>query len=345
MNPILQQCLPDLTHEEKIELLDALKAAIAEEMCGEPKDAPCACPHCGSMSFTKKGYGPRRSQRWVCKDCKRTFSAKTKSLFAHSRLSATTWMEFAACTADGLSLRISAARCKVSLPTAWFMRMRICEVMSRRLAPLRAGGFQVDGTYFKTSFSGNHKRSAYFDMPRRAHRNGQDGRRAGGSKTKGYCCVVCGINELGDSFCEIMSLGVPGKAEVSVLLDDYIPQESTVTTDGHLSYGKLSGARKHRVVTCKEINMVNALHSRLESFMRSFHGVATRRIQRYLDWFCYREQFKNSDADRRELLFCHAVKGRYLYTRTLTFLEQRPFLSYWDKRRYAGCTSHLSMVV
>ena len=41
----------------------------------------------------------------------------------------------------------------------------------------------------------------------------------------------------------------------------------------------------------------------------SFHGVATRRLQRYLDWFCYVEQFKHGDMDRRELLFEHEAEG------------------------------------
>ena len=64
--------------------------------------------------------------------------------------------------------------------------------------------------------------------------------------------------------------------------------------------------------------MVNALHSRLEGFLAPFHGVATRRLQRYLDWFCYVEQFKHGDMDRRELLFEHEAEGTYWTTRRMT---------------------------
>jgi len=196
-----------------------------------------------------------------------------------------------------------------------------------------------------TNYSGNSQHSFLFDMPREAHRSGRDGRRAGGTKTQNRSCVVCGINEFGDSFCEIMALGTPYKPVVSLLLEDLIPEGSVVVTDGHLSYGELDGLREHRIAESKEINMVNALHSRLKDFMRPFHGVATRRLQRYLDWFCYREQFKSSDADRRDLLFRHGVEGRYVYTRSLTFQECRPFLDYLGRRRYAGWTGHMSTVV
>ncbi|MEI3230490.1 MAG: hypothetical protein V8S24_04085 [Gordonibacter pamelaeae] len=76
-----------------------------------------------------------------------------------------------------------------------------------------------------------------------------------------------------------------------------IPEGSTVVSDGHPSYGFAASSWKHVAVDPRDpstgsINMVNALHSRLEGFLAPFHGVATRRLQRYLDWFCYVEQFK-----------------------------------------------------
>ena len=74
-------------------------------------------------------------------------------------------MEFAACMADALPLRETAARVGVSLYTAWFMRMRACEVMGRRLLPARGDAFEMDGTYFPESMPGNHSRG-WFDLGR-----------------------------------------------------------------------------------------------------------------------------------------------------------------------------------
>ena len=66
--------------------------------------------------------------------------------------------------------------------------------------------------------------------------------------------------------------------------------------------------------------MVNALHSRLKEFLEPFHGVATRRLQHYLDWFCYREQFRKSDADKREVTFADAAAGKYTTSKILGYV-------------------------
>lgn len=350
MNEILQQFLPQLTHDEKIELLGALKAAIAEELAGKGPANPQVCPRCSCPTFTKKGYSHDGTQRWLCGGCGHTFSHKTMGLLSRSKLDAQTWMAYAECMIDKLTLRESAYRCGVSLYTSWFMRMRICEVMSYRLASPRVGTFQIDDTHFVKNLSGNHTRSAWYEMPRKPHRNGKDGRRKGGSRSKNRIDISCGINEFGDCFCELVSEGIAGGWEAERVVEKKIPQGSKVMLDGDLSYASALKGMPHSIINPKDaftgnINMVNALHSWLKKFIGSFNGVATRRMQRYLDWFCWCEQFRKSDADKRSLLFTHEFEGRYLYTRTLTHLEARPFLHYYDRLRYADMTRHLHMVV
>ena len=350
MKRILQQLLTQLSHGEKIELLSALKAAIAEELAGERTNEPRACPRCGCVGFVKKGRSLDKGQRWLCRGCNTTFSQKTMGLLSRSKLDAGTWMTFAECMADVLSLRETAWRCGVSLYTAWFMRMRVCEIMAYRLAPARPGSFQIDDTHFVKSLSGNHKHSAWYDIPRKPHRNGHDGKKAGGARTKNRISVSCGINEFGDCFCELVCEGVISASQVGLLISNKLPTGSTVMIDGDLSYASALREIPTTTIVQKDpsqgnINMVNALHSRLKEFMRSFHGVAARRMQRYLGWFCWREQFKRSDIDKRNLLFSHESEGRYMYTRAMTHEESRPFLPYWDKCRYDGFSRHMSMVV
>lgn len=340
-----------LSRKEKLELLEAVGAALAEELASRGRGRPAACPHCGCGSFVKRGRDADGSQRWLCRGCARTFSAKTMGLLASSKLDAATWMGFAECLVDALPLRECARRCGTSPCTAWFMRMRACEVMGRRLAPCRAGTFHVDDTHLVESLSGNHARPARFDMPRRPHRNGRDGRRAAPSaRSKGRVAITCGVNEYGDCFCELAAEGAPSAADGMFILGDRVPEGSRVVTDGDLACAAAMGSgslegRAHEAAGCREINMANALHSRLKGFPAPFHGVAARRLQRYLDWFRYREQFKNGDADKRELLFAHETEGRYMWTRALTHLEWRPFVGYYDRRRYAEMTGHISTVV
>ena len=153
---------------EKRRLAEALRQAIAEELAsggGEPD----RCPRCGCPAFVRKGRDAAGRQRWLCRGCGRTFGAGTLGLLARSKLPAAAWMEFAACMADALPLRETAARVGVSLYTAWFMRMRVCEVMGRRLLPARGESFEMDGTYFPESMPGNHSRG-WFGLGRPAHR-------------------------------------------------------------------------------------------------------------------------------------------------------------------------------
>ena len=182
MKSIASQFMLQLSHEEKLELLADLKAAIADEVSCVPRKLD-SCPRCGCPDFVKKGRDAAGSQRWACKGCARTFSAKSGSLLANSKLGPCAWMAFAECMADGLPLRESAARCGVSLYTSWFMRMRVCEVMRRLLLPARAGTFHVDGTLVRDNLSGNLKNSR-LELVRGRHRNGQDGRRGRGGAAR-----------------------------------------------------------------------------------------------------------------------------------------------------------------
>lgn len=343
MDEIIARIIPRLTRDEKVELVNALRSAIAEEIAGSTGD-PGACPRCGCGGFTRKGRGRDGGQRWLCRGCGSTFSRKTMGLLARSKLPASAWMAFAECMADALSLRESASRCGVSLYTAWFMRMRVCEVMASRLEPARRGTFHVDGTHLEENLSGNHRKSPWFSMPRRAHRNGEDSRRGSRGRSKTRFCIVCGVNELGDCFCRLGGRGTEGAGALGLKLLDEVPRGSTVVTDGHGSYPfAVRGIGEHVAVdpgdpSTGHINMANALHSRLKGFLAPMRGVSTRRLQRYLDWFRYREQFKRTDADRRSLLFGHEAEGRYAYTRRLTHLEPHPEYHWWARKVNGGLT-------
>jgi transposase-like protein len=87
MLDIILHEMEGLSLEEKRELIDATKAAVARELGRAAGDAaPEACPWCGSSSFIRKGHNRDGSQRWLCRECGRTFSAKSRGLLAASKL-------------------------------------------------------------------------------------------------------------------------------------------------------------------------------------------------------------------------------------------------------------------
>ena len=112
MKDVVSQFAMQLTLAEKRELVAELKGAIAEELASRASGpaGPSRCPRCGSPSLVRKGRDRDGGQRWLCRGCARTFSARTRGLLASSKLPASAWMSFAECMADALPLRETAAR-------------------------------------------------------------------------------------------------------------------------------------------------------------------------------------------------------------------------------------------
>ena len=140
MLDIILHEMEGLSPEEKRGPIDAAKAAAARELAHVAGDAdPEACPWCGSSPFIRKGHDRDGSQRRPCRECGRTFSARSRGLLAASKLDAATWGAFVEPALSGRSLRECARTCHVCLRTSWFMRMRLCEVMARSALPFRTG--------------------------------------------------------------------------------------------------------------------------------------------------------------------------------------------------------------
>lgn len=324
MLEIIRQFVPQMTHEEKLDLMEALKAAIAREIAAGGAPEAGACPRCGRGAAVRKGRDRKGRQRWLCRGCGRTFSAATSSVLAMSKLPPETWMAYAECMADALTLRESAERCGVCLRTSWFMRHRLCEVMASLLEPFRCGTERhVDSTYVPEGLAGNHAGSSSFSMPRRVRGHGREG--VGRGISNQLVCVMCGASGLGGAFAVVCCRG-------------RIDGAPLVATDMHGSYPAAMaelGVRSHRTADPRDrssggIALVDSLHSRLGAFLGRFRGVATRHLQHYLDWFCYAEQFKKGGADRRELLFRHVSAGTYRTTRRGYVDLPHPFMDYWD---------------
>ena len=107
-----------------------------------------ACPSCGSVSVVRKGHDRDGIQRWMCKDCHRTFRNESDTIITRLKLKPAVWMKYLECFVDCLALRECVKRCNVSLRTARLMRMRLIESIKRHLPKFLAGvgaSVQLDG--------------------------------------------------------------------------------------------------------------------------------------------------------------------------------------------------------
>lgn len=163
---------------------------------------------------------------------------------------------------------------------------------------------QLDKTYFRESFKGNHSKSAVFVMPRKAHKRTKALRRSGLSNEQ--ICVATGVDDAGRAFLTVCGRGVISKERVVDALKPHIGKGTDVLTDGAAAYVKLLAELGANLTQTNAgshaINRVNTLHARLEDFMFGFHGVSAKYLQAYLDWFRWFDAFTNgfgeTDDDR-----------------------------------------------
>ena len=81
------------------------------------------------------------------------------------------------------------------------------------------------------------------------------------------------------------------------------------------------------------INRVNTLHARLEAFMFGFHGVSTKYLQAYLDWFQWLGALTDGCGDTGDdrLLARQLGNGLYRIRRRDYQRMVPPYMGYWQK--------------
>lgn len=81
------------------------------------------------------------------------------------------------------------------------------------------------------------------------------------------------------------------------------------------------------------INRVNTLHARLEDFMFGFHGVSTKYLQAYLDWFQWLVSFTDGVGETNDdrLLARQLGNGLYRIRRRDYQRMTPPYMDYWQK--------------
>jgi transposase-like protein len=250
------------------------------------------CPYCGSTHILKNGHKNGR-QRFVCKDCGKTFGMTHDTILHKTKKELAVWTLYVNCMMDRMPLRKTARICHIRLSTAFVWRHKILDALTNMMESVKLDGIvECDETYELVSFKGNHKNSKTFKMPRKAHKRGGKASRRGLSNEQ--VCITCGVNLNGMSVGRISNLGKPSCKDLSGVLDGHVASGSIFVTDSHRGYCKLADSykvshiripRKHHVANGFNIQMVNYYHSVLKGMINyHFKGVATKYLNNYVVW-------------------------------------------------------------
>lgn len=265
------------------------------------------CAHCHSGNVKKWGKS-RGLQRYRCFDCGKTFNSLTDSPLAFLRKK-DRWLKMASCLKEGLSVRKTAVRCGVSVPTAFRWRHRFLMAAAAD-KPIKLEGIaEADETYFLESFKGRRQ------LPRPSRKRG------GKAKKRGLSSEQIPVLVARDRQGAVIDAVLPdqSKAAVKKVLSGRLGKDNILCIDGgNALWGFvneeeipfkliLSDKHVHEKNPIFHIQNVNSYHHRLKSWMVRFNGVATKYLPNYLGW---RRVYERPQAILTPTAWIQAALGR-----------------------------------
>ncbi len=123
------------------------------------------CLHCGSTVIKKIGKTKGGMQRYLCKDCHKSFTENYGLITHYSHLSEWQWQEAVRATVVGISLTELAKNINVSTKTAWLCRMKIYDTLKNIYGYCDTFNsiVEADGKYERISFKGCKDKSFFID--------------------------------------------------------------------------------------------------------------------------------------------------------------------------------------
>lgn len=290
-----------LTERELVNLMYEVKKQVTLES-RFPNGV--TCPVCGKKHIQKFGKCVK-IQRYRCKECGKTFSEYTKTVFSSTKKDYSLWVKYIDLMMKDMSLRSIANELNISVVTAFKWRHKILNAIKKYQAKTQVKGVvEADETFLFYSHKGQHI-------------EGVKGRERGGvSRYRGISRDQIGVLVAIDRNKNIVSQMYGGGRVTSKLLEEIlgkrIEKDTILVTDSCKSYIKFAGvhslqlkqiARKKHKNGEYHINNVNAYHKGLKHFLMKFNGISTKYLNNYLNWFTWtRTGLDNSKLIKQCLL-------------------------------------------
>lgn len=271
----------DIRKDTMQEILEEARPTISSE-----------CYYCHSLRIVRNGHRKDGTQRYLCRDCRRSFTNRTDTFLSGSHKQLDLWMKYLLCMTEKKTLKESAMACGVSMGTAFAWRHKILAALKPSgKSVCLAGVVEADETYFNVSYKGNHTNSKSFEMPREPHKRGSSVHAKGLSSEK--VCVACAVNTEGTALSGSVKTGKVSTECLTDAFGERILSGSVLCTDNEKAYIGYATDHRLRLVQMETdrrtkdgcgIQRINAYHSKLKNFTRIFRGVSSKYLDHYLTW-------------------------------------------------------------
>ena len=271
------------------------------------------CPCCNGDRIQGHGSFPlkdgTRQPRYRCLSCRKTFNPLTGTPLAHLK-KRELWPAMATCMAQGLSVRKTAAALGVQVATAFAWRHRLLFALRRQPLPVLAGTVATWELLVRYSEKGSRTpggpgaRRGPRPLGREPFRRFIDG--------KPICVLVAGSAEQVATLA--VSQGWPTADDLRQCLPKILQSGVTLFSNAYRAAlyaeacGKL-GIAQQEISDWQPPEELEQLVRRviqargsLCSWLRGFHGVATKYLSNYLAWhrFAWEVRFGREAAQDRE---------------------------------------------
>ena len=308
-----------MTKSELQQLKSEVEKLIEKEIVKERESFTSieVCPYCGSIHIKKNGKSSLR-QRYYCNNCHKSFSQTTNTFIFHSKVTEQQWIKFIDYEIAKLPLREEAHFLDLSVTTCYFMRHKLYQAVEKlHLNEKLENKTELDSAYFKINLKGTKPAN----MPRYSKTRGNTAAYSGISHHK--ICVVTAIDENDHMIMNIAGLGPesyekyaklsPKFDDVDMIISDSKPciQQFSNLIEARNDIIKVKPTYKnYKSEDGNTLGDVNELIENYRTSTKIYHGISTRYLQGYLNFFVYRKQvlYKLERKKAAEYIF-NQVKG------------------------------------
>ncbi len=256
-----------------------------------------SCPHCDSLKYTKDGREKSGVQRYRCSSCKRSFNPYTGTWLAKINKKELI-VPYLKLMTQGLSLEKTRKALNINKKTAFDWRHKITASLDNIEKSDFIGITESDETFFLHSQKGSQ------DIDRAPRKRGKKASKRGISSEQ--VATIVTMDRTNSVDLKVVCLGRITKTDIEDAIGERISEKTVLCTDGHASYKgfAIDNELEHHVLRANikqfikqkkfHIQHVNSADSRLKLWIdKKMHGVATKYLQNYLNWFRLTEKFND----------------------------------------------------